>query len=534
VMIASGLVFGFYALFPPIPQHRVPWGVALIDLLLTLVLVAGARVLARSLIERPRPGAIVPTGREVLLVGAGDAGGLVLREMLKNRAGYTPIGLVDDDPRKRSMRLHGVKVLGTTRQLSEILREHHPDEVHIAIPSAAGDLRHRIVQACRREGVPVKTLPSVHELLNGDADLVRQLREVRVEDVLGREPVNLDPAAAGRYCAGQVVLVTGAGGSIGSELCRQLVRIGPHQLVLLDATENNLFTIERELVERGIPNVVPIIADVKDAGRLDQVLDAYAPSVVFHAAAYKHVPLMEQNPVEAVRNNALATLAVARAAKSHGVDRFVLISTDKAVNAQTIMGSTKALAEWVIEAMAQEPGDTAFVAVRFGNVLGSSGSVIPTFRRQIAAGGPVTVTHPDMTRFFMTIPEAAQLVIQAGGIGAGGEIFVLDMGKPVKILDLAHDMIRLSGHEPGRDVEVRIVGIRPGEKLHEQLFERWERVASTPGQKIMRATRPPIDAVWLESELAALELLAAEGEAAAIVERLASMVKAPRRTAATI
>jgi FlaA1/EpsC-like NDP-sugar epimerase len=530
VALASVVVWVILALVKP-EDRRLPIGVAVMDLVLTLVVLAGARVLARSIIERPRPGSIVPSGREILVVGAGDAGGLVLREMLKNRAGgYVPTGLVDDDPRKRHMRLHGVRVLGTTDELPRILRDHRPDEVHIAIPSAAGEVRNRIVRACRDAGVPVKTLPSVHELLHGDAQLVSQLREVQVEDVLGREPVQFDPAQAGRYAAGEIVLVTGAGGSIGSELCRQLVRIGPERLILFDHSEGNLFSIERELVARGVTNIVPVVGDVKDARRLDRLFTDYRPGVVFHAAAYKHVPLMEANPLEAVRNNALATAIVAHAAAMHGVRRFVLVSTDKAVNAQTVMGSSKALAEWVVEAMAERGSDTIFVAVRFGNVLGSSGSVVPIFREQIAQGGPVTVTHPDMTRFFMTIPEAAQLIVQAGGIGEGGEIFVLDMGKPVRILDLARDMITLSGHEPGRDIEIRLVGIRPGEKLDEQLFEDWETVERTTHWKIRRATRPPIDAGWLDGELAALEGMVSDGDVLGVVGRLDRMVRAPERT----
>jgi FlaA1/EpsC-like NDP-sugar epimerase len=534
VVLASAAVYLLFFLYHPVADRREPERVLLLDLILTLMLVGGARLLTRSLIERPRPGSFVPSGREVLVVGAGDAGGLLLREMLKNRAaGYHPIGLVDDDARKEHMRLHGVRVLGTTSDLKRILREQKPDEVHIAIPSAAGDVRNRVVRACRDEGIPVKTLPSVSELLHGDLNLVGQMREVQVEDLLGREPVSFDPNVAARYVAGQTVLVTGAGGSIGSELVRQLVKARPRTLLLVDHAENNLFAIERELAERGHSGieVVSLIGDVKDASRMTRIMESYRPTVVFHAAAYKHVRMMQLNPMESVRNNALATLSLARAAAAAGVARFVLVSTDKAVKAQTVMGASKALCEWVIEAMAQQHGSsTAFVAVRFGNVLGSSGSVIPIFRRQIAHGGPVTVTHENMTRFFMTIPEAAQLVIQAGGVGQGGEIFVLDMGQAVRILDLAHDMIRLSGKEPGRDVQVKIVGPSPGEKLHEELFEDWESVTPTRQDKILRATRPPIDADWLEGELAGLEQLCAEGDQVGVVARLEELVRRPRRS----
>jgi FlaA1/EpsC-like NDP-sugar epimerase len=533
VVLASVVLWGAFAIFSPVGDKRLPLGVAVLDLLLTLMGLAGVRMIARSLIERPRPGSLVPRGKEVLVVGAGDAGGLVLREMLTTRlAGYSPIGLVDDDPRKRHMRLHGVKVLGTTHDLPRLLRERRPDEVHLAIPSAAGETRSRIVTACRAERVPVRTLPAVHELLDGDSNLLGQLREVRVEDVLGRDPVQLDPEEIGGYVRGRVVLVTGAGGSIGSELCRQLARMSPARLVLLDHAETNLFQIERELVERGITNIVPVIGDVKDAGKLDRLFLGYRPEVVFHAAAYKHVPLMQANPLEAIRNNAVATRTLARIAVAHGTQRFVLISTDKAVNAQTVMGATKALCEWVVEAISQEQQTMVAVAVRFGNVLASSGSVVPIFRRQIAAGGPVTVTHAGMTRFFMTIPEAAQLVVQAGGAAKGGEIFVLDMGEPVKIIDLARDMIRLSGLEPDRDIAIEVVGIRPGEKLDEDLFEKWETVAPTAHAKVRRATRPTIDAVWLEHRLDSLEQLAAGGDTLKAEELLLLMVRAPQRAGA--
>jgi FlaA1/EpsC-like NDP-sugar epimerase len=533
VVLATVVLWAAFAIFSPVGDKRLPLGVAVLDLLLTLMGLAGVRVIARSLIERPRPGSLVPRGKEVLVVGAGDAGGLVLREMLTTRlAGYTPIGLVDDDPRKRHMRLHGVKVLGTTHDLPRLLRERRPAEVHLAIPSAAGDTRSRIVAACRAARVPVRTLPAVHELLDGDSNLLRQLREVQVEDVLGRDPVQLDPEEIGGYVRGRVVLVTGAGGSIGSELCRQLARMSPARLVLLDHAETNLFQIERELVERGITNIVPVIGDVKDAGKLDRLFLGYRPEVVFHAAAYKHVPLMQANPLEAIRNNAVATRTLARIAARHGTQRFVLISTDKAVNAQTVMGATKALCEWVVEAISQEQQTMVAVAVRFGNVLASSGSVVPIFRRQIAAGGPVTVTHAGMTRFFMTIPEAAQLVVQAGGAAEGGEIFVLDMGEPVKIIDLARDMIRLSGLEPERDIAIEVVGIRPGEKLDEDLFEKWETVAPTAHAKVRRATRPTIDAAWLEGRLDSLEQLSRDGDTLKAEELLLQMVRAPRRAGA--
>ena len=516
--------------FSPVAQVRLPRSVAVMDWLLLLGLIAGTRLFARSVIERPGTGRLVARGKEVLVVGAGDAGQLTIREMQRNRQlGYTPIGLIDDDPRKKNLRIHGVRVLGTTEELAHILRDNRPDEVLIAIPSASGEARQRIVTVTRENNVPVKTLPGLYELISGETDLATQIRPVQVEDVLGREPVDVDLEASASYLENETVLVTGAGGSIGSELCRQIARLGPQRLILVDQGETALFEIERELVdERGFAPSIPVLADVKSRTKMRQVFDRYRPSIVFHAAAYKHVPLMEANPLESVRNNALGTRILAEIAVEFGAERFLLVSTDKAVNPKTVMGQSKALCEWIVEAYgAREDIATRFVAVRFGNVLGSSGSVIPIFRRQIANGGPVTVTHPEMTRYFMTIPEAASLVIQAGGIGGRGDVFVLDMGDPVRILDLAKQMVRLSGKEPDRDIAVEIVGTRPGEKLHEELWGAGETAVSTSHPKIMRVSGPTVDAVWLQDELAELERLVREGETLEVVSRLATMMRAP-------
>jgi FlaA1/EpsC-like NDP-sugar epimerase len=517
--------------FSPVAQVRLPRSVAVMDWLFLLGLIAGTRLLARSVIERPGTGRLVARGKEVLVVGAGDAGQLTIREMQRNRQlGYTPIGVIDDDPRKKNLRIHGVRVLGTTAELAHILRDNRPDEVLIAIPSASGEVRQRIVTLTREGNVPVKTLPGLYELISGETDLATQIRPVQVEDVLGREPVDVDLEASASYLENQTVLVTGAGGSIGSELCRQIARLGPQRLVLVDQGETALFEIERELVdERGFAACIPVLADVKSRTKMRQVFDRYRPSIVFHAAAYKHVPLMEANPLESVRNNAVGTRILAEIAVEFGAERFLLVSTDKAVNPKTVMGQSKALCEWIVEAYgAREDISTRFVAVRFGNVLGSSGSVIPIFRRQIANGGPVTVTHPEMTRYFMTIPEAASLVIQAGAIGGRGDVFVLDMGDPVRILDLAKQMVRLSGKEPDRDIVVEIVGTRPGEKLHEELWGQGETAEPTTHPKIMRVSGPTVDAVWLQDELAELERLVREGETLEVVSRLATMMRAPR------
>ena len=526
-MVASSLTVYF---FSPVAQVRLPRSVAIMDWLLLLAFVAGSRLLARSVIERPGTG-LIARGKEVLVVGAGDAGQLVIREMQRNRQlGYTPIGLIDDDPRKKNLRIHGVRVLGTIDELRHILRDNKPDEVILAIPSASGDMRQRVVNLTREGNVPVKTLPGLYELIAGDSDLATQIRPVQVEDVLGREPVEVDLEATAAYLKEETVLVTGAGGSIGSELCRQIARVGPQRLILVDQGETALFEIERELVdERGFAASIPVLADCKSRTKMNQVFERYQPGVVFHAAAYKHVPLMEANPLESVRNNALATRVLVEAAAEHGAKRFVLISTDKAVNPKTVMGQSKALCEWIVEAYgAREDVATRYVAVRFGNVLGSSGSVIPIFRRQIAKGGPVTVTHPEMTRYFMTIPEAASLVVQAGSIGGRGDVFVLDMGEPVRILDLAMQMIRLSGKDPEHDIDIEIVGSRPGEKLHEELWGEGEIAEPTQHPKIMRVRGPIVDTVWLQDELAELDRLVREGETLETVSRLATMMRAPR------
>jgi len=518
--------------FPPEHTARLPRGIALIDWLILLALVAGSRLLARTIFERPGAGSLVVRGKEVIVVGAGDAGQLVIREMLKSRAlGYTPIGLVDDDPRKKNLRVHGVRVLGTTAELSHILSDNKPDELLIAIPSASGEVRQRVVELARDAHVPVKTLPGLYELIAGDRNLAAQIRPVQVEDILGREPVEVDFGAISAYLRDETVLVTGAGGSIGSELCRQAARAGAARIILVDQAETALFEVERELVdERDFPASVPVLADVGNREKVRQVFDRYRPGIVFHAAAYKHVPMMEANPLESVRNNVLATKAVAEVAIEFGARRFVLISTDKALNAQAVYGQSKALCEWIVETFgAREDIATRFVAVRFGNVLDSSGSVIRIFKRQIAKGGPVGVTHPEMTRYFMTTPEAVSLVIQAGAIGGLGEIFVLDMGEPVKIVDLARSMIRLSGKEPDREVPIEFIGVRAGEKLHEELWGKDEVVAETGHPKIYRARRPSVDGVWLEEELGELQRLVEGGETLEAVSRLTAMVREPRR-----
>jgi FlaA1/EpsC-like NDP-sugar epimerase len=529
VGVASLIAVVAVYLFYPVEKLRLPRSVAILDPLLLLSFVAGSRLLARTLIERPKTG-LVARGREVLIVGAGDAGQLIIRELQRSKVlDSTPIGLVDDDPRKRGMRLHGVRVLGTTAELPQILRNNRPDEVLIAIPSAPGATRRRVVEVARRENIPVKTLPGLYELLEGDLDLAEQIRPVQVEDLLGRQPVEVDFGSIASYLQGQIVLVTGAGGSIGSELCRQIARADPARIVLVDQSESALFDIERELVdERGFTAGFPVLADVKNRGRMRQVFEKYSPTVVFHAAAYKHVTLMESNPLESVRNNVLGTSVVAETAMEAGVARFVLISTDKALNPNSVYGQSKTLCEWIVAAHGDSDVQTRFAAVRFGNVLNSTGSVIPIFRRQIERGGPVTVTDPEMTRFFMTIPEAAALVIQAGAIGGRGQIFVLDMGEPIRILDLARNMISLSGRDPD-SVEIKFIGARAGEKIHEELFAEGETWKPTAHAKILALDVDPIDPDWLDEELNALERLVEEGDTLELVAKLAGIVRAPQR-----
>jgi FlaA1/EpsC-like NDP-sugar epimerase len=516
----------------PVKGFPLPRSVAVLDWLLLLAFVAGTRLIARTLIERPGAASLVARGKEVIIVGAGDAAQLVIREMQRTPGlGYTPIGLVDDDPRKKNLRLHGVRVVGTTADLPHILGDHRPDEVLIAIPSASGEARRRIVELTRAAGVPVKTLPGLYELISGDLNLTGQIRPVEVQDVLGREPVEVDLVSIASYLQGETVLVTGAGGSIGAELCRQIARVAPARLVLVEHSEAALFAMERELVDRDFPAVASVLADCGDRAKMSQVFERYRPTVIFHAAAYKHVALLEANPLEAVRNNTLATKTLVDVAVEYGARRFVLVSTDKAANPKNVLGQSKAVCEWIVEAYGHRRDiTTRFVAVRFGNVLNSSGSVIPIFRRQIEKGGPVTVTHPEMTRYFMTIPEAVSLVVQAGAIGGRGQVYVLDMGEPVRILDLARNMIRLSGKEPETDVAIEFIGAKPGEKLHEELWSDDETVGPTSHPKILRAARAPIDVHWLEDELGELEHMVARGETLDVVSKLAEMMRRPVRT----
>ena len=469
---------------------RIPLSVILLNTVLAFGGLLGVRVLRRAVYERHerarhRHSAAQESSQRVLLAGAGRAGVLAVRE-IHGRADLRMelLGFVDDDPLKRGTVIQGVKVLGTTRDLPQILAEYSVDQVVITMAVAAPTSIRQIISACETAGVATKIIPALHEILRGSVSISR-FRDIQIEDILGREPVDLDEELIRRYLTGKSVLVTGAGGSIGSELARQIARFNPLRLVLVERAEGLLFEIDREL--HGVwPQLdcQACVGDIGDRDRMEQIFEQLRPQVVFHAAAHKHVPLMESNPTEAVKNNVLATEVLARVAAEHDADAFVLISTDKAVRPASIMGRSKRVAELVIQDLDRQFEKTRFLTVRFGNVLGSTGSVVPIFREQIRRGGPVTVTHPEASRYFMTIPEAAQLVMEAGAIGSGGDILMLDMGEPITILDLANEMIRLSGLKPFEDIQIQFSGLRPGEKLIEELRLPEEAVEPTVHPKI--------------------------------------------------
>jgi FlaA1/EpsC-like NDP-sugar epimerase len=432
---------------------------------------------------------------------------MLLREIARRHAArYEPVGFLDDDRRKHGRNIHGIAVLGAVEELPALAKYRGVRDVIIAAPSATGAQMRTIVEHCKAAGVSFKTIPGIDHLIDGRVT-VSQLREVAIEDLLGRDPITLDMAAISHVMSGRTVLVSGAGGSIGSEICRQVCRFDPAALVLVERSENNLFNIHREL-ERTFPHVriVPRLADVADLPRMDEVFASHRPAVVFHAAAHKHVPMLEWNPGEGVQNNVFGTKAMADLSDQYRVDRFVMVSTDKAVNPTSVMGTTKRIAEIYVQALARR-SRTKFVTVRFGNVLGSAGSVIPIFREQIARGGPVTITDPEMRRYFMTIPEASQLMLQAGAMGDGGEIFILDMGEPVKIIDLARDLITLSGLEPGVDIEIQFTGLRPGEKLFEEISVDAENAEKTRHPKIFVGRSRTITWEVVISQLAMLDAL---------------------------
>lgn len=547
--LAQGSLFlGGKALLPDVIP-AIPRSIPLIDILVTGIAISIPRFAIRMWGQNARHArkarAALDAIEHVLIVGAGEAGVLVLRELQANpQAGLVPVGFIDDDPQKHGALIHRTRVLGGRESIPQWVRERHADQVIIAMPSASGQEVRAIVDICEAAGVRARIIPGMYELLDGSVT-INQLRDVQIEDLLRRAPVQTDTSAVDELLRGKRVLVTGGGGSIGSELCRQILRCDPARLIILGHGENSVFEIVEELrtafPQLG-PKLVPVIAGTRFPARIRAVFAEQQPEIVFHAAAHKHVPLMEGNPGEAITNNVMGTRSVLEAALASGVERFVMISTDKAVNPTNIMGASKRAAELLVHQAAQGSG-LPYVAVRFGNVLGSRGSVVHTFRRQISAGGPVTVTHPDMRRYFMTIPEAVQLVLQAAVLGRGGEVFVLDMGEPVRIADLAHDLIRLSGLRPhvragekekGRageeqdwDIEVVYTGLRPGEKLVEELFIPGESYVRTAHQKIFVASNGAANAACcqgLDEKVDRMIVAANSGDRAAIVQAMQALV----------
>ncbi len=465
-------------------QKPVPRSIYAIDLLLCVTMTAGLRVTVRLLTDlaRPKGADSHQTTRKTIIYGAGNAGASLLRDIEQHSGlNYSIIGFVDDSPRKQGLILQGVTVLGTGADLTWIAKNQHADLILVAVPSASGSQMRRIFERCTAAGVPYKTIPGVAELMEGG--LAGQIRDVAVEDLLGRTPVNLEQDRISQALRGKVILVTGAAGSIGSEICRQISRFKPQMIVGFDIAESPMFYLQQELA-RIAPDVQfhAEIGSIQNVVRLRETFELFQPAVVYHAAAYKHVPLMEQHTFEAIENNVFGTLNVVRTARDFGVREFVMISSDKAVRPANIMGATKRIAELIVRSL--QPPNARYVSVRFGNVLGSNGSVVPIFKDQIARGGPVTVTHPEMSRYFMTIPEACQLVLQASTMGRGGEIFVLDMGEPVRIVDLARNLILLSGLRPDVDIRIQFSGVRPGEKLTEELSALEEGLVKTHHEKI--------------------------------------------------
>ncbi len=471
--------------------------ILVIDWMQLVLLIGGLRIAPRALINVVEISPLrnwlfsktTSKTKRVMIIGAGQGGESIAREIKRNmNLPIEVVGFLDDADEKQGQIIHGIKVVGKTEKLDELCKTYEVDEIIIAIPSASGNELRRIVKLCQNTNIRFKTLPGLQDLIAGKL-VSLQLKDIAIEDLLRRAPSEINLAEIAAYITGKTLLVTGAGGSIGSEICRQILPFQPEKLLLLGHGENSIFNIHQELLRNpdlGNTVLIPIITDVQDKEKIDYIFNSFRPNIVFHAAAHKHVPMMELNPEESVKNNVCGTFNVAEAAHKYHVERFVMISTDKAVNPTSVMGASKRTAEKIVKCFAKR-NTTRFVAVRFGNVLGSRGSVIPMFKSQIERGGPITITHPNMIRYFMTIPEASKLVIQAGAYGKGGEVFILDMGEPVKILDLAEDLIRLAGLEVGKDIEIKFTGIRPGEKLYEELLTASEGITATKNKKIFIA-----------------------------------------------
>ena len=499
--------------------------VVMINFVLDIFVLGGTRFLLRLIKNYYVQNTTNKPQKNVLVVGAGDAGELLIREYQKHpELGKDIIGIIDDDSNKHGLEIHGVKVLGDREIIPEVIKEHHVKEVVIAIPSAKGKEIKDIYNLSKKEEVKVKTVPSLHEIVDGRFN-INQIREVKVEDLLKRDQIDLIEDDISSYLTDKTILITGGAGSIGSELCRQSAKFSPKRLVILDINENDSYFLKRELNENFTELEVNIeIGSVRDKEKLKETISQFRPEVIFHAAAHKHVPLMENNPEEAVKNNVFGTKNVVEVADKYNVDRFILISTDKAVNPTSVMGATKKVAEMIVQTYSKK-SHTKFMAVRFGNVLGSKGSVIPIFKKQIENGGPVTVTHPEVKRYFMTIPEAAQLAIQSGAIGNGGEVFILDMGKPVKIMELARDLIKLSGYQEGVDIDIEITGLRPGEKMYEEILLDTEEDISTEHEKIYISNLSCLKENEFAINIDNLETLANKADKTNIIKELKKIVK---------
>ncbi len=526
--IVKAVTLGSAILAAAIFFLRLPYSrtVLAVDWLLNLAFIGGTRFTVRMwrewCSERRRE-----TTKRVLIMGAGDAGEMVLREM-RSHSGvkYLPLGFIDDHRRKQGMSIHGVKVLGRREDIPRIVKEKDIEEIIIAMPSASGKVIRNIVSICEGTGVKCKTIPGLNELIKGQVN-IKEVRDIELEDLLRRPTVKMNLGEISSYLQGKKILVTGAGGSIGSELCRQVSQFNPLSLIALDHSENSLFYLEHELNKingnnSGVVEMNIVVGDIRDKDKLCSIFARFQPEIIFHAAAHKHVPLMEKVPEETVKNNIIGTDNLASLADEHQVEKFINISTDKAVNPTSVMGASKRVAEMIVQGKGNS--GTCFVSVRFGNVLGSEGSVVPFFQRQIAEGGPVTVTHIEATRYFMTIPEAVQLIVQAGAMGKGGEVFVLDMGEPVKILDLARNLITLSGFNPGEDISIEFVGLRPGEKLYEEPLTAEEGVKATRHKQIFIARPNHVDREKLEENIKTLGELAAGNDEQGIIEKLKEMI----------
>lgn len=520
--IVTGVLVSALAIFLITRMQDVPRSIFPLYALTLILLLGGPRMIYRWIKERQL---YASAAQRALIVGAGRAGEMLVRDVLRDQGyGYQPAGFVDDAPRKRGMEIHGVRVLGSCDDIPIVCRQQAIDLILIAIPSANSREMRRIVARCEEAAVPMRTLPRFQDLVVGRS-VVSELREIFIEDLLGREPVSLNWDRIRESIKGKTVLITGGGGSIGAELCRQVARLAPDALVVFDNSEFNLYSIDLEM--RGQYPALDLhsrLGDVCDAAAVRRVFVEYQPEIVFHAAAYKHVPMLEINAREALRNNVLGTRNVALAADEHRCETFVLISTDKAVNPTNVMGASKRVAEMFCQYMGRKSEATRFITVRFGNVLDSAGSVVPLFRKQIAAGGPVTVTHPEVKRYFMTIPEACQLIMEAAAVGRGEEVFVLDMGEPVRIRYLAEQMIRLAGKSPGTDVEIVFTGLRPGEKLFEELFHSSETLVQTPHEKLLLARSRSVDWARFEAAVAEIESRCASYDAPGARKLLSDLV----------